>query len=245
MRTALDRLAATDVHELTAADLPDSVQHVLGAAGGKHRLLVVPAGNMWDMRQAERLCQAVEREFPGEVVAGEYLTLGTLYRTMQRDAPVICAIAFSLVAFFTWLDLRRLRPTLGALGVLVAGVAWWGALLAMSGIKLSMVNFVGIPIVLGIGIDVMIHLVHRLQQEGPGRIQHALATTGWASALGTATTVVAFAALSLGTSQGIRGLGLLVLLGESAVTVAGFVLVPLGFAAAWSWSGRHPPRADA
>jgi hypothetical protein len=79
-----------------------------------------------------------------------------------------------------------------------------------------------------------------LKQEGPGGILRALTTTGWASALGTSTTVVAFAALSLAGSQGIRSLGLLVLLGESAVTVAGFVLVPLGFATAWRLQGRHP-----
>lgn len=68
-----------------------------------------------------------------------------------------------------------------------------------------------------------------------------MATTGWASALGTSTTVVAFAALSLGSSQGIRSLGLLVLLGEVAVTVAGFVLVPLGFATKWALKGDQPP----
>jgi predicted RND superfamily exporter protein len=127
---------------------------------------------------------------------------------------------------------------------LIAGVAWWGALLVGSGIKISIINFVGIPIVLGIGIDVMIHLIHRMQQEGPGRIQRALATTGWASALGTLTTVVAFAALSLASSRGVQSLGLLVLLGEVAVTIAGFVLVPLGFATAWRLQGRHPNVED-
>jgi hypothetical protein len=34
-------------------------------------------------------------------------------------------------------------------------------------------------------------------------------------------------------------LGLLVLLGETAVTVAGFILVPFGFASLWHWERRH------
>jgi hypothetical protein len=55
---------------------------------------------------------------------------------------------------------------------------------------------------------------------------------------------VAFAALSLASSQGIRSLGLLVLLGETAVTVAGFLLVPLGFATAWRLQGRTPASAE-
>ncbi len=240
VRANLDRIQKTRLDPFTPADLPAALQHVLGANNGLHRLLLLPSGNMWDMREAAKLAQAVERELPGEEVAGEYLTLGVLYEVMQRDAPIIGAIAFGLVGLFTFLDLRRFRLTAGAIAVLLAGVAWWGALLVGAGIKLSIVNFVGIPIVLGIGIDVMIHMIHRLRQEGPGRIQKALETTGWASALGTFTTIVAFAALSLASSQGLRSLGLLVLLGELAVTIAGFVLIPLGFAAMWRLQGRHP-----
>ncbi len=234
VRENLERVAAADPHVLTSDELPRGVQHALGALGGNHRMLLVPGGNMWDMREAYHLTEVMEREFPDTVIASEYVTLGVLFRLMQRDAPIIGLVAFGLVLFFTSLDLRRVRAVAGAMAVLVAGVAWWGALLVMSGIKISMVNFVGVPIVLGIGIDVMIHLIHRLQEEGPGGIIKSLSTTGWASALGTSTTVVAFAALSLGSSQGIRSLGLLVLLGEVAVTVAGFVLVPLGFATQWA-----------
>ena len=244
VRENIAKVATVPLSPLRADDLPAPIRHVLGANSGQHRLLLLPSGNMWDMREAALLATAVERELPGQSVASEYLTLGVLYSLMQRDAPVIGAIAFGLVLFFTLLDLRAPRATAGAIAVLLAGVAWWGALLVSADIKISIVNFVGIPIVLGIGIDVMIHLIHRMKQEGPGRIQKALSTTGWASALGTSTTVVAFAALSLASSEGIRSLGLLVLLGEVAVTVAGFVLVPLGFATTWRFQGHHPASVE-
>lgn len=243
-RENLQRVADADPHVMTAEDLPTGLQHALGALGGKHRLLMIPTGNMWDMREAYHLTEVMEREFPGEVIASEYVTLGVLYRLMLRDAPLIAGVAFLLVLLFTSIDLRRVGAIVGAMGVLVAGVAWWFSLLAMGDIKISMVSFVGFPIVLGIGIDVMIHLIHRLEEEGPGGIIKSLATTGWASALGTSTTVVAFAALSLGSSQGIRSLGLLVLLGEVAVTVAGFVLVPLGFATVWAMKKGGPIPGD-
>jgi hypothetical protein len=211
-----------------------------------HRLLLFPSGNMWDMREAAQLVDSVEREMSDQVVAGEPLTLGVLYRLMKHDAPIIGGIAFGLVVLFTSLDLRAFKTASGAIAVMLAGIAWWGAALVMGNIKISIVNFVGIPIVLGIGIDVVIHLIHRLKQEGPGRIQKALSTTGMASAIGTSTTVVAFAALSLASSKGIGSLGLLVLLGEMSVTVAGFVLVPLGFATTWRLTGRAPAqRPDA
>jgi predicted RND superfamily exporter protein len=213
---------------------------VLGADGPNPRALLMPAQNMWDMRESARLADAVARELPGVDVTGEFTMLAAVHRMLQRDTPIVGAIAVALVVLFTALDLRRVRATLGALGVLAAGMCWWGALVVLSGQRLSLVNVVGIPIVLGIGVDVMIHLVHRLHQEGPGSILKALATTGWASALGTSTTVVAFAALSFASARGVRSLGLVVLLGETAVTVAGFVLVPLGFATAWRMQGRTP-----
>ena len=241
VRAKLNWVAEADPQMMTATDLPRGVQHVLGALNGKHRLLLFPSENMWDMRRAHHLAEVMEKEYPNERIASEYVTLGVLYRLMGRDAPIIGAVAFALVLFFTSLDLRRFWSVMVAMGVLVAGVAWWGALLVMADIKISMVNFVGIPIVLGIGIDVMIHLIHRINEEGPGGIIKSLSTTGWASALGTSTTVVAFAALSLGSSQGIRSLGLLVLLGEVAVTIAGFMLVPLAFATKWALAGDHPP----
>lgn len=243
-RENLQRVADARPHVMTAEELPRGLQHALGALNGKHRLLMIPTGNMWDMREAHHLTEVMEREFPGEVIASEYVTLGVLYRLMLRDAPLIAGVAFLLVLLFTSLDLRKIGAILGAMGVLVAGVAWWFSLLAMGDIKISMVSFVGFPIVLGIGIDVMIHLIHRLDEEGPGGIIKSLATTGWASALGTSTTVVAFAALSLGSSQGIRSLGLLVLLGEVAVTLAGFVLVPLGFATRWAMKKGGPLPSD-
>jgi predicted RND superfamily exporter protein len=241
VRENLQRVAAADPHVMKPDELPRGVQHALGALGGTHRLLLVPTGNMWDMREAFHLTEVMEREFPDTVIASEYVTLGVLFRLMQRDAPIIASVAFGLVLLFTALDLRKLGPVVGAMGVLVAGAAWWVASLVMADIRVSMVNFVGIPIVLGIGIDVMIHLIHRLEEEGPGGIIKSLSTTGWASALGTSTTVVAFAALSLGSAQGIRSLGLLVLLGEVAVTIAGFVLIPLGFATRWSLAKRRLP----
>jgi uncharacterized protein len=238
IRGYIKQLKDADIRVLSPTDLPRPVQHILGAKDGKHRFFLVPSGNMWDMREAAHLVETVRRELPNDVVAGEYMTLGVLYEMMGRDAPVIAIIASLLVLFFTWTDLRTWQSTLAAMMVQVAGLCWWGALLVLSDIRISIVNFVGIPIVMGIGIDVMIHMIHRMKQEGPGKITKVLATTGWASALGTSTTVVAFAALSLASSQGIRSLGLLVLLGEMAVTIAGFALIPLGFATVWHW-GRQ------
>jgi predicted RND superfamily exporter protein len=58
--------------------------------------------------------------------------------------------------------------------------------------------------------------------------------------LSSTTTVLSFAALSLASQRGIRSLGLLVLVGLTAVTLCAFALLPVGWMAAWKIGGEMP-----
>ena len=75
-------------------------------------------------------------------------------------------------------------------------------------------------------------------EEGPGRILKALATTGMASALSAATTILSFAALTAAGNQGVRSLGLIIVLGLALVTLAAFTAVPLGWMTTWKVRGQ-------
>jgi len=236
----LSRIAATEPQVISPADLPRSLQHMLGALDGRHRILLMPDGNMWDLRETLKMRESVEGTLSGRNLAGEYLALATLYTLVKDDTPRIAAIAMFLVFVLALLDLRHLGRALAAILALISGMIWAGAAMALFGVQLSVVNFVGIPILMGIGVDVVIHLLHRLEEEGPGRVREALATTGWASILSTLTTVASFAALILATHRGVQSLGMMIVLGLSLVTLSGFVLVPLGWMTTWKFTGRLP-----
>jgi predicted exporter len=236
----LAKLAAIEPRELQATDLPRSLQHMLGALDGRHRLLILPAGNMWDLRNTEVLRTEAENALPGRAVAGEYMAMATLYTLFHGDIPVVVGWALGIVFVFTLLDMRSLKKALATTLALGAGMAWAVAAMIVFDMKLSVVNFVGLPILLGMGVDTVIHLLHRLDEEGPGRVRQALATTGWATGLSTATTVVSFAALALATHRGVQSLGLMIVLGLTLVTLAGFVLVPLGWMTTWKLTGALP-----
>lgn len=236
----LAKFAANVPKVIEPTDLPRALQHMLGALEGRHRLFVLPAGNMWDLRNAQLLREEAERALPGRRVAGEYLAMATLYTLFHGDIPVVAGLSLLLVFLLTLIDMRSVLKAGAVTLALGAGMCWAGAAMAAFGVQLSVVNFVGIPILLGIGVDVIIHLLHRLDEEGPGRVRVALATTGWASGLSTVTTVVSFAALSLATHRGVQSLGLMIVLGLSLITVAGFVLVPLGWMTTWKLGRRSP-----
>lgn len=229
----LARIRMSDPKLLSATDLPPAIQQLLGAHDGHHRLVLLPDGNMWDIRQMVELRRSVQTLLPGKVPASEYLATALLYDLMLRDAPRIAGLALLLVFVASWLDLRSLTRAVVAMGALLSGMAMTGAAMATFDVKLSMANFVGVPILMGIGVDVVIHLLHRIEEEGPGGITRALRTTGWAAIMSALTTVISFSSLTLADSKGVQGLGELIVVGLGMVVLATFVMIPLGWMVVW------------
>ncbi len=234
-------LRGFDASAMTREDLPVPILGLLGAdRPDVHRVMLFPQGNMWDMRSAERLAEEVEAAAPEQPAAGEQLVLAALFRLVRRDMPIVGILAMLLVAALTAIDLRKPARILGALGALVAGMVWAGATIQGVGVKLSMLNVVGIPILLGIGVDVVIHLMHRLGEEGPGGVRRSLRTTGVAAGVSALTTILSFSSLWLASNRGVRSLGTLVVIGLTTVVVSAAVVLPLSWAAGWRMTGRAP-----
>lgn len=235
------KLRGFEARSLRRDDLPPGLLGLLGAANADHhRLLLFPKGNMWDLREAGALKDEVMAAVPGKVPAGEYVALGALYRIVVADMPLVAALALALVAALTAIDLRKFSWFVAAYGTLLAGMIWAGVAIEAMGVKMSILNIVGVPILVGIGVDVCIHLLHRIAEEGPGGVMRALRTTGIAAIVSTLTTVTSFASLMLAGNRGIRSLGLLVAVGLTMIFFATAALMPLAWAAGWRITGRAP-----
>jgi predicted RND superfamily exporter protein len=229
----LAQLGGAELSPLNRDDLPVGLLHLLGAAEGGSRLLMIPTGNMWDLRDCARLVEIMPDKIPDAPIASQYLGMGRLFQVVKHDGPRVTVLALVFVLIGALFDLRRVKDALASVAVLTSGMLWAGAALSILNIKISIVNFIGIPILLGIGVDVVIHLQHRLREEGPGGVSRVLATTGWAAAVSVTTTALSFASLAFASSQGIKSLGLLVLVGLAAVTFCAFAMLPIGWMAAW------------
>jgi predicted RND superfamily exporter protein len=234
LRTSLERIRGFNPEPVEISDLPRGFRSWLSPGeGSSHRMMLIPKGNMWDIQNNVALKTEIEGELGNGEAAGEYLAMAVLFKLVEGDAPRVALLALSAVLVFCFIDLRRPSLAIGALAALVTGMCWAGAGMAGLDIKLSLVNFVGIPILMGIGVDVIIHLVHRIKEEGRGRVRWALATTGWACGLSAATTILSFASLLLANAQGVRSLGNMIVLGLTLVTLAAFITVPTGWTAIW------------
>ena len=97
---------------------------------------------------------------------------------------------------------------------------------ALLGLRVNFLDFVALPITIGIGIEYAVNIATRERQEGPGRGRAALATTGSAVAVCSYTTIVGYGSLLLSQNLGIRSFGLAAMLGELTCLGVAVFLAP-------------------
>ena len=146
-------------------------------------------------------------------------------RDSFREALVYAIALISTILFLLW---RRLEPVLLVLAPLILANAVTVGLMAFVGIAFNFVNVVVIPLLLGIGVDSGIHLVHRAESLArEGDTDHLLSsTTARAVFYSALTTTVSFGTLALSSHQGVSSLGVVLTIGMFLTVVSNLVVLP-------------------
>jgi predicted RND superfamily exporter protein len=113
-----------------------------------------------------------------------------------------------------------------ALGTLGLGVAWLVGLLSALSVKLNFLNFVALPIAIGVGSDYAINVLKRWEIEGDSGIERAFTETGGAVVACSMTTLSGYAALLFSVNGAVRSMGLTAALGELATQFSAMLVLP-------------------
>jgi predicted RND superfamily exporter protein len=103
--------------------------------------------------------------------------------------------------------------------------------MALVGLRLNVATIVVMPLILGIGIDAGIHMIHRCDinartHGGRAKLDEVLNGTGGAIVLSSLTTIIGFAGLLLGRHLGMVQLGAAMVLGVGCTLIAGVLVLP-------------------
>src|SRR5262249_46515722 len=149
-----------------------------------------------------------------------------MVRSGLADGPR--AVAFSLggVLILIALMMRSMRATTLTLSTLLAGVGVMLGAAAVLGMKLNFLNFVAVPITIGVGADYAINMVRRQLDEPQLAPHEIVATTGGAVPLCSMTTTIGYGALLVAANRALISFGLLAALGEIACLVTAVAFLP-------------------
>jgi predicted RND superfamily exporter protein len=160
-------------------------------------------------------------------VTGVAVIAGELKRVVLRDLALMALLATGSLTVFLLVFFRSASRTALALFPVLVGVLCTLGLARLVGMPLNYLNILAIPIILGIGIDSGIHILHRYQEEDAREgLRSALERTGRAVVLSSLSTALGFASLLAAGFSGIRQIGAFMVLGVACTLFGAVVLMP-------------------
>jgi len=221
----------TGTREIQQADLPESIlDRYSNQRRDQFLISVFPAGNVWtDALFLKRFVGDLERI--SDRATGMPAVFRALIEVIGQDGRNAVLLTLGIVFLLLWVDFRSPGYALMAMIPLIVGVFWMVGLMQLSGMQLTVMNVMGLPMILGIGIDDGVHIVHRLQTEGKGKLRMIFSSTGKAVLLTSLTTMLAFGSLVFSIWRGFAHLGGALFLGVGAcfLTTVLFLAGIIGF----------------
>jgi hypothetical protein len=216
---------ALDPAPIEIENLPRPVVRRMIAPDGRARVIAYPSENLQTNTQAlARFVDGVRTVAPD--ATGLSVNLIEFARATVRSVRQALISAILAIAVLLWLLWRRATEMLLVLAPLLLGAALTGASMALIGIAFNFANVIVIPLLLGIGVDSGIHMVHRADvgPEGEGGLLGT--TTARAIFFSAATTVASFGALAFSSHRGIASLGTILVIGLVFTLLCMLVVLP-------------------
>lgn len=135
-------------------------------------------------------------------------------------------IAFVAVTALVWLFMRSLKYAAYVLLPIALAIAATAASMFFAGIALNFANVIALPLLLGIGVDSAIHILHRSRELVGSEISVLSTSTARALFFSAATTMLSLGSLALSTHRGMASMGVLLTIGLVWILVAVVVVLP-------------------
>jgi predicted RND superfamily exporter protein len=170
--------------------------------------------------------------------SGASVIFADIVDSIRRDGPVVTLTAAIGLVVMVLLLVGRNRRAVAVLLSTASGALLMVAVCALAGIKVNFLDFVALPITLGLGIDYAINVAHRHDHEDIPDPLTTLRTSGSAVFVCALTTIIGYGSLLASDNLAIRGFATASLIGEVTCLLTALVFVP-ALLATW---GRERPR---
>ncbi len=208
----------------TREDLPAAIRQRYLTDDGRLLGYLYPVTSIFDPEYLDEYVLASKRVDP------EATGFPVVYRRMSNRIANGFYRAVTggaiLVMLVLLLDSRSLRDTFLAGLPLAMGIIWMLGGMRLLGLSYNFANLVAVPLIIGVGIDNGVHIMHRWHLEGQLGMDVVLRRTVRAILISSLTTMVGFGSLALASHRGMASLGLLLILGVGACLLTSTLVLP-------------------
>jgi uncharacterized protein len=222
----LDNLKkAAQAPSLGIEQLPQIVRDNFIGDDGRFLIYAYPEGYIWQRETLAGIKEDLRSVTPESTAIG--VVFLELVNKIKLDFQSAIWLSLVMVFVFVIADFRRLITSLMALVPLVLGTLWMVGTMAMLGLMFNLVNVAVVPLIIGIGIDDGVHLIHRYRGEKSDKIRNSVQHTGRAIFLTSITTMAGFGSLGLASYTAVATLGWVLLIGVFYCLLTSIVVLPV------------------
>ncbi len=209
---------------LTLDNLPSDIKNrFTGKSGNLFIINVYPEKNIWeDARFLYRFTE--EATELSEKATGLPPIFVELMDIMSKDGKKATYLAIIAVFLVLLLDFRSLKYALVGMVPLIFGAIWMTGIMEISGLQFTMMNILAVPLIIGIGIDDGVHILHRWKMEK--NLDIVYRSTGKAILLTSLTTMLGFGSLWFATYRGLGSMGIALFIGVGTCFLATLFIIP-------------------
>jgi predicted RND superfamily exporter protein len=220
--------------EITAATLPAEIRDQLTEKDGRVGFLVsidtADQLDEWNGQDLIKFATAVRRlDLPNHDVittSGASVIFADIIDVIERDGPIVTLIAAGCLTLMVLVLVGWNRRGGAVLVATAMGSLLMVATCALLGLKVNFLDFVALPITLGLGIDYAINIAHRHDNEEHPDPLTTLRTSGSAVFVCSLTTIIGYGSLLVSDNLAIRGFGTASLIGEVTCVLTALIVVP-------------------
>jgi len=224
---------ALEPGEITLADLPAPLVRRMVAEDGSARVQVYPRESLIDEMAFSRFVADVQEIAPEAAgVAINLVGFANATKSSFRQALTSALIA---IAALLWLLWRRISDVLLVLTPLILSSLLTCAVMVLLNLPFNFANVIVIPLLIGVGANSGIHLVHRSKYIARDNEELLATTTARAVFYSALTTAVSFGTLALSSHRGMASLGIVLSIGMILTIVCTLIVLP----ALLEWQSNH------
>jgi hopanoid biosynthesis associated RND transporter like protein HpnN len=216
--------AISNPEPVSPADLTPALVGRFISPQGKWLLQVYPKSQIWDIQPLEKFIGDVRSVDPE--ATGTPLQTYEASKAIKRSYETAGLYALIAVTLMLLIDFRNLRDCFLALLTPVAGTAVMFGVLGLFDIPLNPANLIVLPLVVGLGVDGGVHVIHDFRSRAKFGPYKPSASVVNAMIVNATTTMVGFGSMMIAAHRGLYSLGLVLTIGVGTCLIVSILLVP-------------------
>lgn len=213
---------------ITLSDIPENYKMQLVSEDEEHFLVnVYPSFEIWENLDKEKgisfieMARRIDPDFTGSPIF-----MNVLYDAAKNEVVKAGVIILVTLFLILLLHFKSLKYTALAFIPLIITLILTAGVVELLGIKWNVLNVLAFPLIIGIGIDDAVHILHRYTSTKDS-IKTVFSSVGRAILITTLTTMAGFGSLMFSSYRGMAYLGEVLFIGVGFAFLMTVLIIPI------------------